>query len=450
LFVEREARTLCFMVPAGARLKWFAWLAVGVLLAAGCVPAGVTPTLPPLSATIRAEQATPTPPPPTPTLTTPAACPIPAGEPGPVSLSDPAATAEAVLGFLNAGGTIADLMDQIGAAGRATGQGDSWRTLDLNGDGWYDLVIALADPPAPEAARRAPGALLRLRQLGRGGSVLVLLCQGNRYVAGTPLPAESDATPILHAEAELTGDTAPDVLLGWGTCGAHTCSERFEVLSASGTQLIRRALDPSSDLPYPEATIAANGSVAITATGIASVGAGPFRRFTRSWDWHPGNQAFQLASEELDPPRYRIHALLDADAAARLGDLKGALDLYHRVVLDDSLLEWVDPATERANLAGYSMFRVVLTYLQMNDWGDAQKAYGILQNQYSSGAAGQAYAAMAQAFWDAYTATDDLEQGCRAARDYAEAHAEEVLTPLYFGYANPMYTPADVCPGEDK
>jgi hypothetical protein len=439
------------MVPAGARLKRFAWLAVGALLAAGCIPADTAPTLPAPSTTIPTEPATPTGPPPTPTLTTPGACPVPVGDPGPVDLSDPAGTAEAVLSFLNAGGTMVDLMDQIGAAGRTSGPGDSSRTLDLNGDGWHDLVIALADPPVPETARRAPAArLLPLRQLGRGGSVLVLLCQGNHYVAGTPSLAESDATPILHADAELNGDTAADALLGWETCGAHTCFERFEVLSASGTQLTRLALDSSGDLPYPEATIAANGSVAITATEIGSVGAGPFRRLTRTWDWDPASRTFPLIAEVLEPPRYRIHALLDADVAARLGNLQGALDLYHRVVLDDSLLDWIDPAAERANLTGYSMFRVVLAYLQMNDEGDAQKAYGILQNQYPSGAVGQAYAAMARAFWDAYTPTEDLEQGCEAARDFAEVHTEEVITPLYFGYANPTYTPADVCPGEDK
>jgi hypothetical protein len=56
---------------------------------------------------------------------------------------------------------------------------------------------------------------------------------------------------------------------------------------------------------------------------------------------------------------------------------------------------------------------------------------------------------VAQAFWQAYTATGDLEVGCLAARDYAEAHAGEVITPLYFGYANPVYTSADICLDDD-
>ncbi len=414
-------------------MKRLTWLGLGLLLAAGCIPAEVAPAVPSASAIIETE-ATTQPPPPTPAFTSPIACPIPPASPEPPDLSDTAATANAILGFLDSGGTIADLMDQLEAAGRASGQGDSILTLDLNGDGWLDVVIALTSPPD-----------------GEGGSVFILLCQENQYVPGTPQPLEdADAIPILHADAELTRGSSTDVVLGWRTCGAHTCFERLEVLSASGAQAIRYPLDPSADMPYPELTIAADGSVAVTATEIGSVGAGPYRRFTRTWVWDPADQAFRLASEEFEPPRYRIHVLLDADAAARLGNLQEALDLYHRVALDDSLLDWIDPATERANLTGYSMFRVVLTYLRMNDEGDAQKAFGILQNQYLSEAAGRSYASMAQAFWDAYGATEDMEGACQAARDFVESHADEVLTPLYFGYANPVYTSANICPAEGQ
>ncbi len=44
--------------------------------------------------------------------------------------------------------------------------------------------------------------------------------------------------------------------------------------------------------------------------------------------------------------------------------------------------------------------------------------------------------------------TGDVEQGCMAARAFAEAHADEVVTPLYFGYANRTLSPADLCPVE--
>ena len=137
---------------------------------------------------------------------------------------------------------------------------------------------------------------------------------------------------------------------------------------------------------------------------------------------------------------------MDAETASRRGEWTTALDLYHRVVLDDALLDWVDPVAERAHLTGYSMFRVVVTYVQMGDQGDAQVAYGILQNQYFAGSVGRAYADLAQAFWETFSANGDLARSCLAARAFAAAHTTEVLDPLYFGYANPAYTPEDVCP----
>jgi hypothetical protein len=404
-----------------------ACLVLGAWLAAGCAlsednPPAIPPSPTALTATFTAESRT----------TSPGECPIPAGQPDLPVPGSGAAAADGILAFLNAGGTATDLGGKLEAMGLAGRPQDSTRVLDLNGDGWQDIVIALPGTPSTDV-----------------GAAVVLLCQGSQYVLGTPrVQGEAGLEPILYAEADLTGDLTADLLLGWRTCGAHTCQERLEVLSASGTRVARYSLDPSLDLPYPEISLQSDGSVAVTGTAIGSAGAGPFRRLTRTWTWDSASQVFHLASEELEPPRYRIHALLDADAAARRGDLQAALDLYHRVVLDESLQDWLDPETERANLTGYAMFRTVETYLRMHDEGDAQKAFGILQNQYPSGTVGEAYAAMAREFWDVYGEAGNATSSCQAAVAFAEAHAEEILAPLAFGYANPVYTAADVCPAE--
>jgi hypothetical protein len=41
---------------------------------------------------------------------------------------------------------------------------------------------------------------------------------------------------------------------------------------------------------------------------------------------------------------------------------------------------------------------------------------------------------------------EDLAAGCTAAQVYAASHQGDVLGPLYYGYANPTYTEADLCP----
>jgi hypothetical protein len=416
----------------------------------GCLPAAApTPVRPP-TPTAGEAGVTPPAPSPTPGLPTPSApakCPVPSGSPVPPDLADPATTAHAILVFLNSGGAPSALPGLLRAASRAGGLADPTVMLDVNRDNWLDVAVAVSDPILSQGPRRAPTALLvrAALQAGRRGSVFVFLCQGERYILGEPPLSDPDRVPILHGAADLTGDQADDLLLGWQTCGAHTCFEDFNILSAAGTQIQVHRLEPTADLPYPEVDLPPAGPVSITGTGIASVGAGPFRRQTRTWAWDAPSQSFVLAAEVLEPPRYRIHVLLDGEAAARRGEWTTALDLYHRAVLDDALLDWVDPAPERANLSGYSMYRVVVTYAQMGDQGDAQVAYGILQNQYLDGSVGRAYADLARAFWEAYTDGGDLARGCSAARAFAEAHKTEVLDPLYFGYANPAYTPEDVC-----
>ncbi len=303
-----------------------AGMSVAALLVGGCLPE--TPSVPAATLTPGVEPSpapslTPERPSAIPDPSTAAPCPVPPGSPAPPNLDDPGSVTESVLGYLNRGGSLAGLTAQLNSAGLTSGRGDPLYALDLNADSWLDLVIAVLEPVGPQAARRVPAVVFRpAPQSGRHGSVLVLLCQLDHYVAGAAITVEPpDGLPVLHAGAELTGDSSADLLLGWETCGAHTCFQRFEVLSVFDTQLRRLPLDPSDDLPYPEVNRAAGGSVDITATGIASVGAGPFRKFTRSWDWDPADQGFRLVSEQLEPPRYRIHVALDADAATRAGDL---------------------------------------------------------------------------------------------------------------------------------
>ena len=333
---------------------------MAALLAGGCVPEATPvwePTMTPGLAIAVASPHSPEPTGGTRTPLTAAPCPVPAGNPAPPDLDESGGVPGAVLGYLNRGGSLAGLAAHLHSAGMTSGRGEPILSLDLNADFRLDLVIAVLKPVGPdEVLRPAPRSTTR-------GSVLFLLCHLDQYVDGAVISAEpTGGIPVLHAGAELTGDSSADLLLGWEKCGAHTCFQRFEVLSLVHSQLRRLPLDPSDDLPYPEVSDAAGGWVDITATGIASVGAGPFRRFTRSWDWDPAGQGFRLVSEQVEPPRYRIHVALDADAAALAGDLPQALDLYHRVALDDSLLDWVNPATEQANLIGYAMFRVVVTY----------------------------------------------------------------------------------------
>ncbi len=365
-------------------------------------------------------------------------CPIPAGAQPLPGLVDVPTSALGVMTFLNAGGSLEALLTALENGAWLPPREQSVAQTDLTGDGLDDLALAVLDPSAGVIAPP--------------GSLYLMVCSGAGYVLAYTSPPDAQAgAPLLHAVQDLTGDGVPELVVSRGLCGAHTCMERFEVLRWQGSVFTNSLEGTTEDLPTP--SLALNGpsavgtfELSITATGIASAGAGPFRRFTRTWSWNASRQAFVVSGEVLQPSNFRIHILHDADEALAKGEYERAHELYRRVILDDTLDDWIDAVDERANLGAFAMYRKILAYLLQYDYGDAQVAYGILQNSYPGSAVGSAFAQMARAFWEAYEPAQDLAAGCAAAEAFAIAHPAEVLDPLSYGYANRVYSAFDMCP----
>jgi hypothetical protein len=316
--------------------------------------------------------------------------------------------------------------------------GPIFLAADFTGDGLEDLAFAYLAPPEAEA--------------GPGGVMVLFECVGQAYrPAFQETTEDPSASPAMHFAQDLTGDGAADLVAAQRRCGAHTCFEEMSVFVWDGAGFSNRLQGVSDDLPYPEVGVvgpAEDGSygLAVTGTGIASAGAGPYRQRTRTWSWDASAQALVPGPDVLLPSNFRIHVVLDADQAALAGDYAGAHDLYYRVVTDETLQDVEFSPAPRDHLIAYAMYREVVTYVLMNDLGDAQVVYGILQNSYPAGAPGHAYAQLGTAFWEPFAAAEDLGAACQAAQAYAAAHPDEVLVPLYYGYANPTYTAADLCP----
>jgi hypothetical protein len=371
------------------------------------------------------------------------ACPIPPGSPDLPSLNDPHKWAPDILAYLNAGGFVSSLLDHIQASNSTKPSARAGEILDLNEDGLEDLALVLTQ--APSKVTPLPS-----------GSLLVFLCSSEAFrVAYVTSPASEAGLPKLQATRDFTGDGHPELLILWESCGAHTCFTQAEILKWNGSGFENLWQGRSDDLPSPDIEFQgplADGSTAIsiTARGIGSAGAGPYREIRRTWAWHPESGRFELSEEALADPKYRIHALHDADQAALEEDYKMATKGYLRVMEDGTLDDWSSDEDGRAALRAYAAFRQIVIDVRYGNTANARTGLDFLRAAYPPESPHHAYVGLTERFWETYQIEGDLREACLAAQSYALFNPDGILEPLYYGYANRTYLAADICPFDNE
>jgi hypothetical protein len=348
----------------------------------------------------------------------------------------PADYPAAIQEYLNAGGGVATLERMLIEWGVLSPETPGQVVaVDLTGDGEAEIVVALwyvGDAIAPS------GDLLIFGQ--RDGSYVLLYQEGY-----DPAGPAIRLLPVVDAD----GDGRQDVVYTLGTCGAHTCFESLEILSWQETGF-SSLMGGRLDMPYPTYAVTP-GRIEAESGSIASVGAEPQRGYSEVWEWN--GSVLTITQQIWAPPVYRYHALLDGDYAWFDGDYPAAVAAYERVIGDDALQEWgavsggVEPKVERAQLAAFARWRLVLVHLQAGDPGSAQVAYEQLQAEYPAGAIGHDVAALAGVFWGAYAVDGSVVEGCLAlvvaAKEDTSVHD---FFNTNYGYANPRWEAVDICP----
>jgi hypothetical protein len=364
-------------------------------------------------------------------------CPVPVGTPIPMDAIEFDSLPTHLIQYLNSGGDLSTLVSILEDAERLPMESPGWVEDDFTGDGLNDIAITLIDP---ESESILPEGTLVFGQ-----------CQEDHYEIVFQSPELIDwGTPEILFSDDLNGDQVSDLLIGRQSCGAHTCFTRLEALVWNGETLENRLQGTSEDIPSPNIEVnPESNEITVTAEGIGSVGAGPFRRFIRQWTWDEGQQAFLPSPDTYLSSNFRIHKLHDADQAAQNGDYEEAIELYTAVIEDDELLDYMEPTAERPQLAAYASFRLMLTYLLMNELSQAETIHSSIMTDYPAGSPASDFAGMADAFWNKYQSSMDIGSACLAAQSFADSNPETILEPLYYGYANPTYEATDICPFTD-
>lgn len=312
---------------------------------------------------------------------------------------------------------------------RAT-TGETLARADLNGDETTDIVVVLSNPASESYPPESVLAIYTCRE----GTVRALYT----YKPGAWFGLD------LVGAADVTQDGPVDLVFAEVSCGANTCWHTLRVWSWAGKDFQEQV---GGEFTFPWADFALeDGRILAGSSGVGAVGAGPQRPVTTTLAWD--GSAITVTATVAGPAIFRYHVFRDGDEALLAGKYAHALDAYLRVRNSKTLQAWavaVSRDEEEHWFTALADWRLLLVELQVQNVPNAQTYYDELTDDFPLGTAGHAVTALAQRFWDSYTADGDMALACvEAIRAYEAADVLDFLNS--FGYANPVYTWDDLCP----
>lgn len=257
------------------------------------------------------------------------------------------------------------------------------------------------------------------------------------------------ADVVLLAAEDINADGHPDIAWTDTTCGAKACFTTVHVSSWGGDGF-EDWIDGSTTMAAATVRLAdtlpeGSGREIVIAGGVAGTPlAGPQRVVTDTWA-SPAGAPYALARQEAARSDCLYHRVQDGDAAMAAGGQDGyaAAIAAYRVAADDPRLVacWIRDQ-ELDELRAYALYRLAVAQAYGGDADAAAKVVAELAARYPA----DSYARLAGLWWAAYRATRDASAACAAARTAAERYPDTWQRLADYGFANPTFTPEEVCP----
>ncbi len=155
----------------------------------------------------------------------------------------------------------------------------------------------------------------------------------------------------------------------------------------------------------------------------------------------PLGATYRLLSQVYAPSTCLYHAILDANQAFAGWATAGfdrAIQAYQATLADKNLKACGTIQNELAALQDFARFRLVVATVAA---GKASQAQPIKAQIVSP-----ALLAAADAFLNSYRSSGSILQACRDVTTYATANPAAWQFMADWGYANPTFTAADLCP----
>jgi hypothetical protein len=370
------------------------------------------------------------------------ACPAPNSELQLAAL--PALTArdvaDSIEQFLNSGGTLVNL---------ERGLRETWNAI-IAENGFVRGDLDFSGEGMPEA-------VISLRTADEGGMLLILTCIDGRYTTVyqttfADLGAENvqaSTAPSLIASQDINQNPLPELIFTMRTCanGAQSCeyytqiaawsAERGRVNNLLSEAILSEAAPTLEDIDQDRVS-----ELIVRLDNPGNASTGPLRTGYTVYDWD--GLVYTESVTQLNPPRFRIQVIHQADAAFEAGDIEEAVALYDLALNSPALEPWRG-GDEEAVLQTYTLYRLLLAYAFTQDARLVPTVQNILSS-YPDVAASPVYIELAITFWNAYQVTNNLNAGCLNVHSVITARPEAVDLLNRYGSRSPTYTADDVCP----
>lgn len=310
------------------------------------------------------------------------------------------------------------------------------RSGDWNGDGVDDWVVVLQNPHSDAATPEM--------------ELLIFMSEGDAFTLN--YQARPAGQVAMLAADDINLDGKPDLAWVDTTCGASTCFDTVIVRSWDGAAWADWT-DSTIVMAYAEVKLTdardtVQGSeIVLTGGEYGSVGAGPQRARTEVWGSIEG-APYTLLDTVYERSNCLYFKVLDAgEALERYQEigLVQAREMYTEAVTNRNLVKCGARADELNELRSFSLFRLALIYAYEGEATLAAESVAQLQRAYPD----SPFAGVAETWLAVYQAEGDIAAACAAVTAYAETTPAAVEALSDYGYANPTFTAADLCPALD-
>lgn len=313
---------------------------------------------------------------------------------------------------------------------------------DLNSDRVDDAVLVFTNAEGRRTASNSAGGRTGIPV---GQQELVILDGGEGHSLSYEIAATG--TIDLLATQDINADGLTDVVWTDTVCGPNTCFVTVHVRSWDGVAwrdwtkgTITMASANVSLTPNSNPGVAKE--IRLTGGQYAGADAGPQRSRTVVWT-STGGAPYALSSERLALSRCLYHTVMDANHA--MTDelyLEKAQWLYTDAVENSGLQACGERGNELSELRSFALFRLAL----IAGYQSAPELAAAHVERLAATYNRQVYAEVAVRWLAAYQQSGDAKTACEAANNFAAGTPEVMDILADYGYANPTFTAADVCP----